>query len=148
MEAVCRPLEAALLPRSQPIVAHQPGDAPAADREAVVPQVSGHARAAVGSVRHGEGRAHMGEQDHVFALSSACGTILKGEVAARADAENLAKALAEKLLLRRIDEAELHRLPSLAEKVAALIRISRSCRRISVSRRSRFSSAARSFRRS
>src|SRR5271170_5575049 len=61
-----------------------------------------------------------------------------------ADAKNLAQTLDGEFLLRRIDETEPHRLPSLAKKVAALFRISRSCRKISFSRRNRFSSAARS----
>src|SRR6202030_548565 len=71
-------------------------------------------------------------------------SILPGKIAALADAKNLAETLDREFLLRRIDETEPHRLPSLAKKVAALFRISRSCRKISFSRRNRFSSAARS----
>src|SRR5882757_364759 len=86
----------------------------------------------------------MGQQHQVLILSTAGRSILPGKIAARADAKNLAETLDGEFLLRRIDETEPHRLPSLAKKVAALFRISRSCRKISFSRRNRFSSAARS----
>ena len=56
--------------------------------------------------------------------------------------EHAAKAGCGELVLRLIDKAELHRLPSLAKKAAARLRISRSWRRISFSRRRRFNSAA------
>ena len=85
----------------------------------------------------------MGQQHHVLMLSTAGRSILPGKIAALADAKNLAETLDGEFLLRRIDETEPHRLPSLAKKVAALFRISRSCRKISFSRRNRFSSAAR-----
>src|SRR5450432_1217047 len=86
----------------------------------------------------------MGQQHHVLILSTAGRSILPGKIAALADAKNLAETLDGEFLLRRIDETEPHRLPSLAKKVAALFRISRSCRKISFSCRNRFSSAARS----
>src|SRR5258708_13785323 len=103
-----------------------------------------HGRAAVGCVRQCKGRGNMGQQRHVVILATAGRSILPGKIAALADAKNLAETLDGEFLLRRIDETEPHRLPSLAKKVAALFRISRSCRKISFSRRNRFSSAARS----
>src|SRR4051812_47580909 len=84
----------------------------------------------------------MGEQHEILALPLRGGTILPGEIAARADVEELAQALDGEVLLRRIDELEPHRLPSLAKKAVARFRISRSWRSTSFSRRSRFSSAA------
>src|SRR5580693_4909820 len=86
----------------------------------------------------------MGKQDQVLILWTTRRSILPGKIAALADAKNLAETLDGEFLLRRIDETEPHRLPSLAKKVAALFRLSRSCRKISFSRRNRFSSAARS----
>src|SRR4051794_9196275 len=58
----------------------------------------------------------MGEQHEILALPLRGGTILPGEIAARADVEELAQACDREVLLRRIDEAEPHRLPSLAKK--------------------------------
>ena len=84
----------------------------------------------------------MRQKNHVIALPATGGTIFPGKVAALADIENLAQPMHGELLLRLIDETESHRLPFLAKKVAARFRISRSCRRISFSRRRRFSSAA------
>src|SRR5271169_6318554 len=114
------------------------------DGDPVIAKLARHARAAVGCVRQCKGRANMGQQHHVLMLSTAGRSILPGKIAALTDAKNLAETLDGELLLRRIDETEPHRLPSLAKKVAALFRISRSCRKISFSRRNRFSSAARS----
>src|SRR5258708_19258691 len=114
------------------------------DGDPVMGKRGGDAGGAVGCVRQCKGRANMGQQHHVLILSTAGRSILPGKIAALADAKNLAETLDGEFLLRRIDETEPHRLPSLAKKVAALFRISRSCRKISFSRRNRFSSAARS----
>jgi hypothetical protein len=48
-----------------------------------------------------KGRADMGEQHHVFARATASRATFPGEVAARADVENLAQALNGKLFLHR-----------------------------------------------
>ena len=61
----------------------------------------------------------MGQQHHVLMLSTAGRSILPGTIAALTDAKNLAETLDGEFLLRRIDETEPHRLPSLAKKVAA-----------------------------
>ena len=61
----------------------------------------------------------MGQQHHVLMLSTAGRSILPGKIAALTDAKNLAETLDGEFLLRRIDETEPHRLPSLAKKVAA-----------------------------
>src|SRR5580704_10228721 len=126
------------------MLSHQPGDPMTTDGDPVIAKLARHARAAVGCVRQCKGRANMGQQHHVLILSTAGRSILPGKIAALTDAKNLAETLDGEFLLRRIDETEPHRLPSLAKKVAALFRISRSCRKISFSRRNRFSSAARS----
>src|SRR4051812_19289859 len=84
----------------------------------------------------------MGEQDQVLALTARRGPVLPGEVAARADVEDLAQTQDRELSLRRIDEPKPHRRPSLTKKAGARFRISRSWRRTSFSRRKRFSSAA------
>src|ERR1700712_3069636 len=84
----------------------------------------------------------MGEQDQVLALTARRGPVLPGEVAARADAEDLAQTLDGELSLRRIDELEPHRRPSLTKKAVARFRISLSWRNTSFSRRRRLSSAA------
>src|SRR6202162_1244061 len=104
------------------------------DGDPVIAKLARHARAAVGCVRQCKGRANMGQQHHVLILSTAGRSILPGKIAALADAKKLAETLDGEFLLRRIDETEPHRLPSLAKKVAALFRISRSCRKISFSR--------------
>ena len=65
-----------------------------------------------------------------------------GKISALADTKNLAQPMDGELFLRLINELESHRLPSLAKKVAARFRISRSCRRTSFSLRSRASSLA------
>src|SRR3954451_15851698 len=84
----------------------------------------------------------MGQQHQFLALPPAGRTVLPGEEATLADAEHLAEPLDGELLLRRIDELEPHRLPSLTKKAVAFFRMSRSWRRISFSRRSRLNSAA------
>src|SRR5215213_8278977 len=142
MVAVGGALEAALLPGFQAILAHQPGGPTATDLQSLILQLAGHAWTAVGLMGEGEGRADMGQQDQVLPLARAGWTRSPGEIAALADVKNLAQTCDGEALFRRIDEPELHRLPSLAKKAVAFFRISRSWRRISFSRRSRFSSAA------
>src|SRR4029077_20785473 len=144
VQAVGRSFEAPPLPCLEGILSHQPGDPMTTDGDPVIAKLAWHARAAVGCVRQCKGRANMGQQPHVLMPPTAGRSILPGKIAALADAKNLAETLDRDFLLRRIDETEPHRLPSLAKKVAALFRISRSCRKISFSRRNRFSSAARS----
>src|ERR1700691_4733742 len=90
VKAVGGALKPPLLPSPEPILAHQPGDASAADGKPIVAKFVHHARAAVGPVRKGEGRADMSQQHHVLALAATGRTTLPGEVAARADAEDLA----------------------------------------------------------
>src|SRR5918995_1489144 len=142
VQAVGGALEAAWLPSSEAVLAHQPGRPAAPHREAGVLQLARQARAAVGPVREREGRADMRQEHQVVALATASRAASPGEVAAWAHAEDLAQALDGELLFRRIDELEPHRLPSLAKKAVARFRISRSWRSTSFSRRSRFSSAA------
>src|ERR687898_174993 len=142
MKAVGRATEAARLPGSEPVLAHQSRHTPPPRLEALAPHLVRHARAAVGPVRERERRADMGEQHQVVPLPLGRGPALPGEVAARAHLEDLAQALDGELLLRPIDELEPHQLPSLAKKAVARFRISRYWRSTSFSRRSRFSSAA------
>jgi hypothetical protein len=59
--AVGGPLEPQLLPSPQAVVAHQPSDPAAADREAAIPQLPRHSGTAIGAVRQGKGRPHMRE---------------------------------------------------------------------------------------
>src|SRR6476469_7348794 len=84
----------------------------------------------------------MGKQHEILALARRGRAVLPGEIAARTDVEDLAQARDREVLLRRIDEAEPHRLPSLAKKAVARFRISRSWRSTSFSLRRRLSSAA------
>ncbi|AGS25558.1 hypothetical protein REMIM1_PE00472 (plasmid) [Rhizobium etli bv. mimosae str. Mim1] len=77
-----------------------------------------------------------------LALSTACGLICPGKIAGLADVHNFAKTVCGEFRFRLVDEAELHRLPSLAKKLRHAFDISRSCRSISFSRRNGFSSAA------
>ena len=90
VKAVGGALEPPLLPSPEPILAHQPGDAPAADGKPIVAKFVHHARAAVGPVRKGEGRADMSQQHHIVTLSAAGRALLPGEVSARTDVEDLA----------------------------------------------------------
>src|ERR1700678_1410409 len=60
------------------------------DGKPIVATFVHHARAAVGPVRQGEGRADMSQQHPVLARAATGRTTLPGEVAARADAEALA----------------------------------------------------------
>src|ERR1700756_409349 len=62
VKAVGGALKTPLLPSPEPILAHQPGYAPAADGKPIVAKFVHHARAAVGPVRKGEGRADMSQQ--------------------------------------------------------------------------------------
>src|SRR3954454_22976979 len=87
----------------------------------------------------------MRQQHPVVALATASWPTSPGEIAALADAEHAAQAVDGELRFRPINEREPHRLPSRAKKAVAFFRMSRSCRRISFSRRSRFSSAATSL---
>jgi len=142
MLAVGRPFESTLLPTAQAVLAHQPSRAPSPDSKAIIPQLARHARTAIRAVRQRECRADMRQHHQVIALPPAGRTILPGEIAALADAEHLAQAVYGEILLRLIDERKPHRLPSRAKKAVARFSMSRSCRRISFSRRSRFNSAA------
>ncbi len=65
------PLEPPLLPRPQPILTHQARCPAAADMQAIVAQVSRHARAAVGAIRQRKGRPDMRQQHHVLVLAAA-----------------------------------------------------------------------------
>src|SRR4051812_25627764 len=87
----------------------------------------------------------MRQQHPVVALAAASWPTSPGEIAALADAEYAAQAVDGELRFRLIDECKPHRLPSRAKKAVAFFRISRSCRRISFSRRSRFSSTVTSL---
>src|ERR1044071_4440628 len=87
----------------------------------------------------------MRQQYHVVALAATGWPTSPGEIAALADAEYAAQAVDGELRFCPIDEREPHRLPSRAKKAVAFFRMSRSCRRISFSRRSRFSSAVTSL---
>ena len=131
-----------LLAGAQPVLAHQPGRSPAADLQAVFLKLAGHARTAIGAERQGEGRTNVGQQHHVVSLTTTGWAGLPGKITALADAERRAHALNGELLFRHIDEPEPHRLPSRAKKAVARFRMSRSWRRISFSRRSRFNSVA------
>lgn len=75
-------------------------------------------------------------------LTAAGGAALPGAVAALADTKDAARAVRGELLLRLFNELETHRLPARAKKAVARFRMSRSWRRISFSRRSRFGSFA------
>src|ERR671911_914744 len=139
--AVGGAFEAVLLPGLETILAHQPGGAASPDRQALVLQLAGHAWTSVGPIREGEGRADVSQQHQILPLARTSRTGAPGEVAAGADTEDLAQALDGEVFFRHIDELEPHRLPSLAKKAVARLRMSRSWRRISFSRRSRFNSA-------
>ena len=77
-------------------------------------------------MRQRKGRADMGQQHHVLVLAATGRTALSGKIAALADAKNVAETMHGELLLRPIDEREPHRLPSLAKKAVARLRMSRS----------------------
>ncbi len=84
----------------------------------------------------------MRQHDHVIVLALAGRPVLPGEITALADAEYTAEAVYGEILLRLIDERKPHRLPFGAKKAVARFSISRSCRRISFSRRRRFNPAS------
>src|SRR3954451_17270136 len=87
----------------------------------------------------------MRQQHHVVTLAAASWPTSPGEIAALANLEHTTQVMDGKLRFRPIDEREPHRLPSRTKKAVAFFRMSRSCRRISFSRRSRFSSAVTSL---
>src|SRR5215212_8064426 len=113
MMAVGGALKATFLPSREAILAHQPGGAAPAYRQALILQLAGHARTAIGLVREGEGRADVGQENQILPLARTGWTRSPSEVAARTDLEDLAQALDGELHFRRIDELEPHRLPSL-----------------------------------
>jgi hypothetical protein len=145
MMAVRGPLEPPLLPRPQAVVAHQASRPAATDYQAGILQFPRHPGTAIGAVRQSKGRSDMRQQHHVVALAATGGPTSPGEIAALADAEHAAQAVDGEFRFRPIDEREPHRLPSRAKKAVAFFRMSRSCRRISFSQRSRFSSAVTSL---
>jgi hypothetical protein len=87
----------------------------------------------------------MRQQHHVVTLAAAGQPTSPGKIAALADTKHAAQAVDGELRFRPIDERESHRLPSRTKKAVAFFRMSRSWRRISFSRRSRFSSAVTSL---
>src|SRR5690606_4277422 len=113
--------------RDQPVLTHQPRRAMPPDLMALIDEIAVHARAAVGAVRQRECGADMSQINHVLLLATTGRTVLPGEEAALADPENTAHPADREAGLLRLDEAEGHRLPSLAKKAAAFFRISRSC---------------------
>src|SRR3954454_1516814 len=139
--AVRGPLEPPLLPSLQAVVTHQASRPAATDYQAGVLQFPRHPGTAIRAVRQSKGRPDMRQQHHVFTLAATGWPISPGEIAALADAEHAAQTVDGEFRFRPINEREPHRLPSRAKKAAAFFRMSRSCRRISFSRRSRFSSA-------
>src|SRR6516164_2518147 len=143
--AVGRPLEPPLLPCPEPVLAHQASYPAAPDCEAAIPQFPRHSGTAIGAVRQGKGRPDMRQQHHVVALAAADQPTSPGEIAALANTKHAAQAMDGEFRFCPIDEREPHRLPSRAKKAVAFFRMSRSWRRISFSRRSRFSSAVTSF---
>src|SRR4029077_446186 len=87
----------------------------------------------------------MRQQHHVVALAAADQSTSPGEIATLANTKHAAQAMDGEFRFCPIDEREPHRLPSRAKKAVAFFRMSRSWRRISFSRRSRFSSAVTSL---
>src|SRR5580704_14224107 len=141
MIAVSRPFEPPLLPNLQAIFMHQPRRSSSSHGEAAILQLARHPRTAISAVRQCERGSNVCQQHHVIALTPTGWPIFPCKIAALTDAEHSAKTVDGELVFRLIDELELHRLPSLAKKAVAFFRMSRSCRRISFCRRSRFSSA-------
>src|SRR3954469_18319788 len=139
------PLEPPLPPSPQAVVAPQASRPRAPDHQAGILQFPPHPGTAIGAVREGKGRPDMCQQHHVVALAAACWPTSPGEIAALADAEHAAQTVDRELRFHPIDQREPHRLPSRAKKAVAFFRMSRSCRRISFSRPSRFSSAVTSL---
>ena len=86
--AVGSPLEPPLLPRSEPILAHQAGYPAAADGKAAIPQFPRHSGTAIGAARQGKGRPDMRQQYHVVTLAAAGRPTSPGEIAALADTKH------------------------------------------------------------
>ena len=105
MFTVGRAFEAPLLPRDQPVLAHQPRRAMPHDLMALVDELAVHARAAIGAVRQGEGGADMREIDHVLLLAATGRTVLPREEAALADTQGTAHPTDREAGLLRRDEA-------------------------------------------
>ena len=84
----------------------------------------------------------MGQQHHLVTL---VGRLLQAKLAALTNTKHAAQTMDGEFRFRPVDEREPHRLPSRAKKAVAFFRMSRSCRRISFSRRSRFNSAVTSL---
>jgi hypothetical protein len=103
------------------------------DGKAAVLQFPRHTGAAIGLMRKRVGRTHMRQHHHVLDLPTTCWHVFPGKIAAPADTQNFAVTVREEFCFRLVDATELHRLPSLAKKVAARFNISSSCRRISFS---------------
>ena len=137
MLAVGRALEPTLLPGRQAIFSHQPGSSLPTECKAAVLQFPCHGWAAIGLMRKRVGRAHMSQHHHVLALPMTCWAVFPGKMAALANAQTFAETVCGEFRFRLVDETELHRLPSLAKKVAARFSSWRSCRRILLSRRNR-----------
>src|SRR5260221_12235476 len=87
----------------------------------------------------------MCQQHRVVTLAAACRPISPGKIAALTTTTRATQLVDGEWCSRPIDERDPHRLPSRAKKAVAFFRMSRSCRRISFSRRSRFSSAVTSL---
>src|SRR3954452_22310769 len=139
--AVGGALEAALLPGLEAVLTHQPSRPTAPDGQALILEFARHSWAAIGAIRLSKGGPDMGEQHQIVALTLAGRTTSPGKVPALAHLKNLAQALDGEFRFRRIDEREPHRLPSLAKKAVAFLRMSRSWRSTSFSRRRRLSSS-------
>jgi hypothetical protein len=106
--AVRRPLEAPPRTRDQLVLAHLPHRAMPPDLVPFVDEIAVHARAATGAVREREGRADMRQINHVLLLTTAGRTVLPGEEAALADAQDTAHPADREAGLLCIDEGELH----------------------------------------
>src|SRR6266436_5086178 len=91
--AVGGPFEPPLLASPQAVVAHQPGDPAATDREATIPQFPRHSGTAIGAVRQGKGRPDMGQQHHVVTLAAAGWPAPPGEIAALTNTKHAAQAM-------------------------------------------------------
>src|ERR1700692_3640970 len=80
----------------------------------------------------------MCQRHHVVTLAAAGWPAPPGEIAALTNTKHAAQAMDGEFRFRPINEREPHRLPSRAKKAVAFFRMSRSCRRISFSRPSRW----------
>src|ERR1700712_4031814 len=86
--AVRGSFEPALLTSHELILPHQPGRPAAADRQAVVLKLPGHARASISAVRQRERGTDMGQQHHILLLMITGGSSFPGKIATLADAED------------------------------------------------------------